>query len=59
MVDPAPSVPLSQRLASKLGNQWPLGCGGSILILLGAWQVWTLRRKGAHHRGGSQYFKMR
>ncbi len=59
MVNPAPSVPLSQRLASKLGNQWPLGCGGSILILLGVWQVWALSRKGAHRRGGSQYFKVR
>jgi hypothetical protein len=56
--DSVRNVSLSQALATKLGTDWPLACGGSILILLGIWQVWVLRRKAAH-RGGRQYIRMR
>ena len=59
MSDTARSVSLSQALASKLGTEWPLGCGGIILMLLGAWRVWALSRKAAHRGGGRGYYRMR
>ncbi len=52
-----PSLP--QRLISDLGGDWPLGCGGSLLILAGIWLAWWLSRSRQAHRRGGQYFRTR
>lgn len=50
---------LPQRITSELGSDWPLGCGGGLLILLGIWLIWRLGRRGKSHRGGRQYLRLR
>ncbi len=55
----APGPGSLQRLVSRLGSDWPLGCGGGLLILLGIWLVWRLSRRGRGRRRGQMYFRMR
>ena len=55
----AAGSPSVQSLTSRLGNDWPLGCGGSLLILLGIWLAWRSSRRGHSRHMHSQYLRMR
>ena len=54
-----PTLSLFRRITSGVGSDWPLGCGGSLLILVGIWQVWKMSQKREHRRPGRGYLKTR
>ena len=46
-------------LTSKFGNDWPSGCWGIVLIILGVLLAWIINRRTSRPLTRKQYFKMR
>lgn len=54
-----PAFPIRPTLTSKSGIDWPVGCWGIVLILLGILLAWIINRRRGHSYTHSQHYKTR